>query len=157
MNLEPAGSNTLSFDVICLLTFKADVVADEDKMKALKNMFRPDRFDEISLVAFVQACDSLYKRLRYFRASVGNASIIDRVLERIINDIFFFMLTLLTLILLDINPWPLLVSVSTLLVSFAFAIGPSLSRYIEVSSFGERLVLEIFTSFSCRLQFTREC
>lgn len=133
MKLGPPGSSTLSFDVIGLLAFDVNGVEDEAKMQALRNMFRPGRFNEITLVAFVQACDSLYKRLRYFRASVGNASLIDHVLERIIDDIFFLLLILLTLMILDINPWPLLVSVSTLLVSFAFAIGPSLSRYIDVS------------------------
>lgn len=133
MKLESSDANALSFDVIGLVAFDADGTEDEAKMLALKNMFHPGRFNEVTLVAFVQACDSLYRRLRYFRASVGNASLIDHVLERIIDDIFAFLLVLLTLMVLDINPWPLLVSMSTLLVSFAFAIGPSLSRYIDVS------------------------
>jgi hypothetical protein len=51
----------------------------------LKRLFRPDRFNELTLLAFVQACDSVYKRLRYFRASVGNSSVIDRWLEQIID------------------------------------------------------------------------
>jgi len=97
----------------------------------LKRLFRPDRFNEISLLAFVQTCDSVYKRLRYFRASVGNSSVIDQVLEQIIDAIFFFVLALLILSILKYNPWALLVSISTLLFSTAFAIGPSLSRYIE--------------------------
>lgn len=134
MKLEPVDANYLSFDVIGLVAFDADGTEDEAKMLALKNMFRPGRFNEITLIVFVQACDSLYKKLRYFRASVGNASLIDHVLERIIDDIFSFVLVLLTLMILDINPWPLLVSVSTLLVSFAFAIGSSLSRFIDVSA-----------------------
>lgn len=133
LKLEP-GSDTLSFDIIGLLAFDADGDEDEAKMKALKIMFRPGRFNEITVVAFVQACDSVYKHLRYFRASVGNASLIDHVLEQIIDTMFYFVLILMTLMILNINPWPLLVSVSTLLVSFAFAIGPSLSRYIDVST-----------------------
>lgn len=133
MKLEPADANYLSFDIIGLVAFDAEGTEDEAKMLELRNMFRPGRFNEITLIAFVQACDSLYKNLRYFRASVGNASLIDHVLERIIDNLFAFVLILVTLMILDINPWPLLVSVSTLLVSFAFAIGPSLSRYIDVS------------------------
>jgi hypothetical protein len=131
MKLDSPGANALSFGIIGLVAYDGDGTEDEAKMLTLKNMFHPGRYNEISLVGFVQTCDSLYKRLRYFRASVGNASLIDHVLERIIDDFFAFVLVLLTLTILDINPWPLLVSLSTLLVSFAFAIGPSLSRYID--------------------------
>jgi len=158
MKLEPANSCALSFDVIGLLAYDADGVEDEAKMQALKHMFRPGRFNEINLVAFVQACDSVYKRLRYFRASVGNASLIDTVLEKIMNNFFFFLLILLTLMILNINPWPLLVSVSTLLVSFAFAIGPSLSRYIDVSALeARRMVICYFISHILFCCLSRDC
>jgi small-conductance mechanosensitive channel len=73
----------------------------------------------------------VYKRLRFFRASVGNASVIDKVLEGIIDSVFNFVLALVVLSMLQFNPWPLLVSISTLLVSLAFAVGPSTARYIE--------------------------
>lgn len=73
----------------------------------------------------------MYKRLRFFRASVGNASVIDKVLEGIIDSLYNFILLLVILSMLQFNPWPLLVSISTLLVSLAFAVGPSTARYIE--------------------------
>jgi len=130
MKLNP-GAGVLSFDVIALLAIDPDGLEDESKKRVLKRLFRPDRFNEITLLAFVQTCDSVYKRLRYFRASVGNSSIIDQVLEQIIDGIFSFLLLLMILCLLKYNPWTLLVSLSTLLFSTAFAIGPSLSRYIE--------------------------
>jgi hypothetical protein len=88
-------------------------------------LFRPDRFDEVTLLAFVQSCDGVYKRLRYLRASVGNSTSIDRVLENIFNGIFNFFLFLAVLSIMRLNPWALLVSMSTVLVSFAFALGPS--------------------------------
>lgn len=131
MKLNDGGNGVLSFDVIALLAVDPDGVEDESKVRVLKRLFRPDRFNEITLLAFVQACDSIYKRLRYFRASVGNSSVIDQVLEQIIDGIFFFVLVLVIVTLLKYNPWTLLVSMSTLLFSTAFAIGPSLSRYIE--------------------------
>lgn len=132
MKLEP-GSGVLSFDVIVLLAIDACGVENEAKKKGLKRLFHPDHYYEIPLLAFVQACDSVYKRLRYFRASVGNSSLIDRVLEQLIDCLFYFVLALVVLAVLHINPWTLLVSISTLLVSFAFAVGPSASKYIEVS------------------------
>ena len=130
MKLDP-DSVTLSFDVIGLLAVDSDGVEDENKKRVLRRLFRPDRFNELTILAFVQACDSVYKRLRYFRASVGNSSVIDRVLEQIIDGVFYFVLMLLILSVLKLNPWALLVSLSTLLFSTAFAIGPSLSKYIE--------------------------
>lgn len=109
-----------------------DIVNDV-KRKALKKMFRPNASNEVSLLAFLQSCDALYKKLRFFRASVGNASVIDKALEEMINCIFYFIVVLIVLSFLKINPWPLLVSMSTLLVSVSFAVGSSASKYIEVS------------------------
>jgi hypothetical protein len=141
MKLEHRSS-VLSFDVIGLLALRANGVDDEAKKLVLKRIFRPDRFGEIPLLAFVQACDSVYRRLRYFRASVGNSSVIDRVLEQVIDGFFYFVLILVTLSILDINPWKLLISLSSLIVSFAFAVGPSASKYIEASA------LAVYVCFS---------
>lgn len=149
-------SNVLSFDVIDLLAFQANGVEDEAKKLMLKRLFRPDRFNEISLLAFVQACDSVYRRLRYFRASVGNASVIDRVLEQVIDGFFYFVLILLILSILDINPWKLLISLSSLIVSFAFAVGPSASKYIEVSTLVRKFVL-LWTIRSSSVPFALHC
>ena len=44
------------------------------------------------------------------------------------------MLAILVMTLLGLNPWPLLVSFSTVMVSFAFSFGPSCAKYIEVRS-----------------------
>lgn len=130
LKLDPS-STVLSFDVIALLAIDSNGDVDERRKTVLRRLFRPDRSNELSLLAFVQVCDSVYKRFIYFRASVGNDSVIDQVLEQIIDGIFYFILLLLILSVLNLNPWALLVSISTLLFSTAFAIGPSLSRIIE--------------------------
>lgn len=119
------SSPVLHFDVIGVLAYDASSNFDEKKAKGLVRLFRPDRFDEVTLLAFVQSCDSVYKRLRYLRASVGNSTSIDRVLESIFNSIFNFFLFLAVLSVMKLNPWALLVSMSTVLVSFAFALGPT--------------------------------
>lgn len=108
---------------------------DYEKQRALLKMFAPDKDEDIPLINFIQGCDATYKKLRYFRASVGNSSVIDGVFEGIINSVFHFVLALIILSLLRFNPWPLLVSMSTLLVTFAFAVGPSASKSLEVSGF----------------------
>ncbi len=132
LRLAP-GAYALPYSVLAILTENDDGTLDRGMKKSLENLFRPEADGEIPIVTFIQSCDVVYRKLRYFRASVGNASVIDKVLESIINGVFAFGLTIVILSLLNLNPWPLLVSVSTLLVSFAFAIGPTVAKAIEVS------------------------
>jgi len=79
----------------------------------------------------VQSVDNIYKRGRYFQSSLRNATVIDRALERILNVLFYFVLTLILLSIMNFNPWPLLVSITSLLVSVSFALGSSVSKYLE--------------------------
>ncbi|KAG7359816.1 mechanosensitive ion channel [Nitzschia inconspicua] len=130
MNLS-SEHHILSFSVFNIILLQEDGSEDKDKRRALRNLFRPDRRDHLTVLSFVQSCDTIYKKIRYFRASVGNASVIDQVLESIIDVVFYFTLGLIVLSLLNLNPWPLLVSMSTLLVTASFAVGPSCAKAIE--------------------------
>lgn len=132
MNLS-SEHDILSYSVFQILLLQEDGSEDKEKRKALRNLFRPDGDDNLPMLSFVQACDNVYKKIRYFRASVGNASVIDQVLESIIDVVFYFTLGLLVLSLLNLNPWAILVSLSTLLVTASFAVGPSAAKAIEVS------------------------
>jgi hypothetical protein len=126
-------TSMLSFSNVFQLLLEEDGTEDKIKKRALRNLFRPDADGQLSLVSFVQSCDAAYKKIRYFRASVGNASVIDHVLESIIDAFFFLCLGLIGLSMLNFNPWPLLVSLSTLMVAGSFAIGPTCAKAIEVS------------------------
>jgi small-conductance mechanosensitive channel len=130
LRLSP-GTTNLSYDVLKVLAEDDDGIEDPVKQKSLRQLFRPDARNELTRLAFIQSCDTVYKKLRYFRASVGNASVIDNVLLGIIDIVFGFILTLTVLTMVKLNPWPLLVSMSTLLVTFAFAVGPSVAKAIE--------------------------
>jgi hypothetical protein len=132
LSTEP---DMLSYSVFDIILLQEDGTEDKAKRKALRNLFRPDGDDNLPLLSFVQTCDNIYKKIRYFRASVGNASVIgtffgfhernlgthnqsnccillsfvsDGVLEQIIDIVFYFTLGLLVLFLLNLNPWPLL-------------------------------------------------
>ncbi len=124
-------SATLHFDVIGVLAYNVDGSFDGMKAKELVKLFRPNKNDEISLLAFVQSCDSAYKKLRFLRASIANSTLIDKVLENFFNGVFSVCLALGVMTILKMNPWTLLVSMSTILVSFAFAFGPSLAQIVE--------------------------
>lgn len=130
LKLAP-GYYGLPYTVLAVLSDNGDGTVDKNLKKSIETLFRADADGEIPILTFIQSCDVVYRKLRYFRASVGNASVIDKVLENIINGIYNFGLTIVMLSLLNFNPWPLLVSVSTLLVSFAFAIGPTAAKSIE--------------------------
>ena len=142
----------LPYSVLSVLAWdEENGTMDKEKKRSLQNNFRGDRNDEVTLLAFIQSCDNVYKKLRFFRASVGNSSVIDNVLEGIVNCVFYFVLVLVVLSLLKLNPWPLLVSMSTLLVTFAFAFGPSAAKAIEVRIFVSRVLREEIQVQTCRL------
>jgi len=125
------GRVKVSCEFYEMLALDDDNRVNRKKLKALRRLFRPDAKNTIPLLAFVQSCDALYKKLRYFRANVGNASVIDHALESIVDGAFSFVLALALLSVMRINPWPLLVSLSTLLVSISFAVGTSAAKWFE--------------------------
>mmetsp|Transcript_4935 Transcript_4935/g.10434 ORF Transcript_4935/g.10434 Transcript_4935/m.10434 type:complete len:1124 (-) Transcript_4935:3102-6473(-) len=130
LNFVP-GDSVLPFDVIGSIAMDEDGIYDREVSLALVRLFRPDKNDCLTELAFVQSCDWLYKKVRYLRASVANSTLIDRVLEHDFNIIFFVFLALVVMSILDFDPWSLLLSMSALLVSFAFAVGPSAAKFLE--------------------------
>ncbi|KAL7573195.1 hypothetical protein ACA910_018852 [Epithemia clementina (nom. ined.)] len=136
MKLDPTAAQ-LSFDVLALAIAEEEDKDGEEseeyemKRKAFRRLFRPDANGELPLLAFVQSCDTVYRRLRYFIASVRNSSVIDKALENTFNGIFFFVLAMLLMSVMRFNPWPMLVSITSLLVSISFALGPSVSKYVQ--------------------------
>jgi len=72
-------------------------------------------------------------------AAVANSSILNNAYEKIIDGVFYFLMGVLILLIFELDVWTLLVSISSLVVSFAFAFGAAVSKFTEVS-------------FLCRLQ-----
>lgn len=73
----------------------------------------------------------VFRKLYNIRASITNSSMMDLVLEDIMNTIFYFIMACIVMAVLNFNPWGLLLSMTSVIVSFAFALGPSVSKYIE--------------------------
>ena len=66
--------------------------------------------------------------------------------------LFNGILAILVMTILGLNPWPLLVSFSTVMVSFAFSFGPSCAKYIEVSgTYGLLLASLCFAALEVQL------
>lgn len=74
------------------------------------------------LVSF-QSVDSLYRELRLVSASIKNSAAIDRAYETILNWCFYTILLVIGLAILGVDTLSLFISLSSILVAFAFMIG----------------------------------
>lgn len=64
----------LNFRVLAKLGIHSDGRIDQQKLKELIRLFRPDRDGTLSMVDFVKSIDTVYRELRLLRASVDNSS-----------------------------------------------------------------------------------
>ena len=126
--LQTPGEDTLPFETMAHVALDS---IDDAKVRRLIRLFRPDRSGKLSKLDFVKSVDSIYKKFRMLRASIHNSSQIDEAFERLINSFYYFLLWMLILSILDLNPWPFIASLTGLLVSFAFCFGSAASKYFE--------------------------
>jgi len=120
----------LSFSVFDILLLQEDGTEDKIKKKRLMNVFHPQTDGSLPLLSFVQGCDNVYKKLRFLRASVGNSSVIDNVLELLIDPIVYFLLVVIVLSILGVNIVSLL-PISTVILGGTFAFGPACGKAFE--------------------------
>jgi hypothetical protein len=113
----------VEFSILALLAESENGEIDDVKRATLHHLFRPHNDGCLTRLMFVQSCDDLFRRLTYFRASVQNSSSLDQVLEGGINGLFYFVLAMFLLSVMRFDPWSLLLSITSLLVSFSFAFG----------------------------------
>mmetsp|Transcript_14794 Transcript_14794/g.28022 ORF Transcript_14794/g.28022 Transcript_14794/m.28022 type:complete len:643 (-) Transcript_14794:87-2015(-) len=121
----------VSFDVIALLGVTKDGLLNQDKLKSLVKLFRPDRDGTINCIDFVKSVDAIYQEFRLLRASVANSSKIDRAFESIFNIIFYAVVVCIILSQIGYNPLALFLSISGVILGFAFMIGSASSKYFE--------------------------
>lgn len=129
--LNDSDADCLSFDTISSIALSPVGDFDKDTLRDLIRIFRPDRDGSITLLDFVKSVDTVYKQVRILRASVANSSKLDRSTELIVN--FLFHAVLLTVILsqLGFDPLALFLSISGVVLAFAFMISSASSKYFE--------------------------
>jgi hypothetical protein len=130
LSLTP-DETLLPFDTLAVLAKGKDGEIDYDEMKELIRLFRPERSGEISCLDFVKSCDNVYKEMRLLRASIANSGQIDHAFEVIVNIVFYLIVMIIILVALDLDPLALFVSVSGIILAFAFMIGNASSKYFE--------------------------
>jgi hypothetical protein len=123
----------LPFDTLALLAKNDDDVLDQHKAKLLIKIFRPDRSGNLSKLDFVKSADTIYKSLRMLSANVNNSSQIDKAVEKLLNVLFYIVLGAFCLSLIGIDPMDVFLSISGLLLAFAFMFGGSSAKFFEVS------------------------
>lgn len=130
--LGNAHQEVLPFEVLAILCLEDDGVTENKvKKRKIRKFFTPDPEGGLPLLAFVQAIDKAYKRLVFLRASLENSYLLDGVLEKLANGFFYFLLVLVLSSLMQMHPWTLVVSVTSILVSISFALGSSVAQYVQ--------------------------
>jgi hypothetical protein len=130
--LRTPDSVLMTFETIAVLAVLGDGTMDQDKLKDLVRLFRPDRDGNLSLLDFVKSIDTVYKTIRLLRASIRNSMTIDRAFENIFNIAFYTVMTCVILSQIGFDPLALFLSLSSIILAFAFMIGSASSKYFEV-------------------------
>jgi len=124
----------LPFDTLAVLAKNKEGDIDTEEMKALIRLLRPERNGDLTCLDFVKSCDEVYKAMRMLRASIANSGQIDHAFEILVNIAFYLIVGIIILVVLDLDPLALFVSVSGIILAFAFMIGSASSKYFEVSA-----------------------
>lgn len=121
----------LPFETIALIAREKDGSFDDERVKELIKEFRPDRDGRLTKLDFVKSIDSSYKSIRLLYANINNSRNTDAAFESIINCAFWFIVGCFVLTQFGIDPMAVWVSLSTLMITFAFVFGKSLATIFE--------------------------
>jgi len=128
--LQNSGE-VLHFNTIASVALQKDGEMEQDNMRELVRLFRPQRNGELSEVDFLKSTDSLYKEFRLLQASVSSSGSMGRAFEIMVNYVFFLILWCIILYIIGIDPVALFVSIAGIIVGFSFMIGSASSKFFE--------------------------
>lgn len=130
---QPGGmeNEMLRFETLALIAASLNGEIDQTKAKDLMRVFRPDRQGNLSVLDFVKSVDTVYKELRFLQASIDNSSQIDKSFENLVNVVFYAVVISFILSQLGFDPFSLFLSLSSIVLAFAFAIGSASAKYFE--------------------------
>ena len=91
---RPGPNEDLNFETLAVLATDSKGSVDEDKLKDLIKIFRPDRDGRLTRLAFCKSIDTVYKRLRLLSANIHNSRYVLSIFaladfESTISLIFF--------------------------------------------------------------------
>jgi len=103
LKLTPKETS-VPYDTLLLIMQDCDHDELVHKTNALRRLFRPNSEDVVTELAFVSSCDAVYRRLRYFYASVANAVVLDSLIMRFFDIALGIVVLLAVLLILRFNP-----------------------------------------------------
>jgi hypothetical protein len=144
----------LHFETLALLTIDAKGRVDQEKARQLikvredsftrshlsacvgltwldLQLFRPGRDGKLDLVDYVKSIDAIYKRYRLLLASVANTNAIDRASERIFNFAYYILVIVVVTTVWGFDPLAIFLSLSSIVLGFAFMIGKASASYFD--------------------------
>ena len=121
----------LNFETLASIAIQKDGSINQAKTKDLIKVFRPNRDGSLTLLDFVRSIDSVYKEFRLLQASIENSAQIDRAFESIFNIVFYTLIVVIIMSQLGFDPLALFLSMSSVILAFAFMIGSASSKYFE--------------------------
>ncbi|KAG7373470.1 mechanosensitive ion channel [Nitzschia inconspicua] len=124
-------SQMLRFETLALIALSSNGQIDQAKAKDLVRVFRPDRQGNLSVLDFIKSVDIVYKEFRFLQASIENSSQIDKSFENLVNVVFYAIVISFILSQLGFDPFSLFLSLSSVVLAFAFAIGSASAKYFE--------------------------
>lgn len=131
LQCDPDDATVNFRHTIALVAVDEDGDIEPQKMKQLIQLFRPDRDGELSMIDFIRSIDSVYKELRMLRASIANSGQLDHAFEVLFNWAFFIIAACIILSVLGFNPMALFLSLSSIILGFAFMISGASAKYFE--------------------------
>jgi len=129
--LEKTPDVKLHFNILGLVALQSDGTLDQEKLKTLIKVFRPNRDGVLSLIDFVKSTDIVYKEMKLLRASVRSSQKIDKSFEKIFNILFYFVIMCVILHTLGYDPITVFLSLSSVVLAFSFMISQASSKYVE--------------------------
>ena len=144
LTIESSDNAPLHFRTLALASMDKAGKLDEQELKDLIYVFRPNRDGTISMIDFCKSIDTVYKEIRKLRASIANESRMNVGAETGINCIFYAMLVLVALFIVgeiaghDNDVEEILVIFGALFaatIPFAFCFGRALGDFVIGISF----------------------
>ena len=128
-----SSDGILPFETIAKLGLQRNGELDYAKVMDLIRVLRPDGEGRLTLIDFVRSVDAVYKELKLLRATVTNSMKIDQALGKVLNAIFYAVLTVIVLSRAGYDPKKLFLSVSGIILTFSFMIRSASAAYFDVS------------------------
>jgi hypothetical protein len=128
---EAEADPRLQFHTIALTALGSDGKMDQGTIKDLVAIFRPTREGDMTLLDFCKSIDSLYKELRKLRASIANEGRMNAGSEKILNVVFYFILLMIGLSVVGVDPVALFGVLASSILGFSFMISGASSDYFR--------------------------